>query len=110
MWDDLPRLGVVYADSQYRAECLREEVFDFAPFRLHVVSRPADEAGWVDLPQRWVVERTFAWLGRSRRLAKDCERLPESSAAMIQVSMIHMMLRRLAPTEKKHSQQFRYAA
>jgi transposase len=109
-WDELPRLEVVYADSGYRAGCLREDVFELAPFRLHVVSRPADAEGWVRLPQRWVVERTFAWLGRSRRLAKDCERLPESSAAMIQVSMIHMMLRRLAPPRKKRSQRFRYAA
>ena len=109
-WDELPRLEVVYADSQYRAECLREDVFELAPSRLHVVSRPADAEGWVRLPQRWVVERTFAWLGRSRRLAKDCERAPESSTAMIQVSMIHMMLRRLAPTKKRRSQRFRYAA
>ncbi len=110
LWDELPRLGVVYADSQYRAGCLREDVFDLAPFRLHVVSRPEDAAGFVRLPQRWVAERTFAWLGRSRRLFKDCERLPESSEAMIQVSMIHMMLRRLAPPKKKRSQRFRYAA
>jgi putative transposase len=109
LWDDLPRLDVVYADSQYRTECLQEEVFDFAPFRLHVVSRPADSEGWVKLPQRWVVERTFGWLGRSRRLSKDYERLPESSEAMIKVSMIHLMLRRLRPTPKKASQRFRYA-
>ena len=109
-WDDLPRLRVVYADSQYRAECLQEEVFDFSPFRLHVVSRPADQEGWVKLPQRWVVERTFAWLGRSRRLSKDYERLPESSEAMIKVSMIHQMTRRLKPKAKKASQRFRYAA
>jgi putative transposase len=109
-WDELPRLEVVYADSSYQAGCLREDVFELAPFRLHVVSRPAGAEGWVRLPQRWVVERTFAWLGRSRRLAKDCERAPESSAAMIQVSMIHMMLCRLAPTKKKRSQRFRYAA
>jgi putative transposase len=110
LWDDLPRLRVVYADSQYRAECLREAVFDLAPFRLVVVSRPEGSEGWVRLPQRWVVERTFAWLGRSRRLAKDCERAPGSSEAMIQVSMIHMMLRRLAPAKKKRSQRFRYTA
>jgi putative transposase len=110
LWEELDRLEVVYADSHYRAGYLREDVFELAPFRLHVVSRPADAAGWVRLPQRWVVERTFAWLGRSRRLAKDCERVPESSEAMIQVSMIHMMLRRLAPPEKKHSRRFRYAA
>ena len=109
-WDDLPRLEVVYADSQYRTECLQEDVFDASPFRLHVVSRPADQEGWVKLPQRWVVERTFAWLGRSRRLSKDYERLPESSEAMIKVSMIHQMLRRLRPTPKKTSQRFRYAA
>ena len=110
LWDDLPRLAVVYADGQYRAACLREEVFDYAPFRLHVVSRPADQEGWVKLPQRWVVERTFAWLGRSRRLGKDYERRPESSEAMMKVSMIHRMLRRLRPTAMKESQRFRYAA
>jgi putative transposase len=110
LWDELPCLKVVYADAQYRADCLREEVFDLAPFRLHVVSRPAEAKGFVHLPQRWVAERTYAWLGRSRRLFKDCERQPESSEAMIQVSMIHMMLRRLAPAKQKRSQRFRYAA
>jgi putative transposase len=110
LWDDLPRLRVVYADSQYAAACLRDDVFDLAAFRLVVVSRPAGAAGWVKLPQRWVVERTFGWLGRSRRLSKDYERLPESSEAMIQVSMIHLMLRRLRPIPHRHSQRFRYAA
>jgi putative transposase len=110
LWDDLPRLEVVYADSQYRTEILRAEVFDWAPFRLHVVSRPADQEGWAKLPQRWVVERTIAWLGRSRRLSKDYEYLVESSEAMIKVSMIHLMLRRLRPTPKKSSERFRYAA
>ena len=109
-WDGLPRLEVVYADGQYRAGCLREEVFDGAPFRLHVVGRPEGAAGFVPLPQRWVAERTLGWLGRSRRLSKDYERDTESSEAMIQLSMIHLMLRRLAPTKHKRSQRFRYAA
>jgi putative transposase len=109
-WDELPRLKVVYADTAYWAECLHEEVFAWSSFRLHVVGRPAGATGFVRLPQRWVVERTFAWLGGSRRLSKDCERLPESSAAMIRISMIHMMLRRLAPVKAKRSQRFRYAA
>jgi putative transposase len=106
----LPRLEVVYADGQYRTARLQEEVFDYAPFRLHVVSRPADQEGWAKLPQRWVVERTFAWLGRCRRLSKDYEREPASSEAMVKVSLIQLMLRRLRPKPTKASQRFRYAA
>jgi putative transposase len=108
-WDELPRLRVVYGDAQYRAECLREEVFDFARFRLVVVSRPEGAEGFVLLPQRWVAERTFAWLGRSRRLSKDYERRPESSEAMIRVCMIHLMLRRLKPQHQPATSRFRYA-
>src|SRR5262249_5366588 len=89
-WDELPRLDVVYADSQYRTECLQEEVFDYSPFRLQVVSRPDGEEGWVKLPQRWVVERTFAWLGRSRRLSQGYGREPAASAALGQVSLVHL--------------------
>jgi putative transposase len=110
LWEEMPRLEVVYGDSHYRARSLQEDVLDLAPFRLHVVRRPADAEGFVALPQRWVAERTFAWLGRSRRLFKDCERESASSEAMIQVSMIHTMLRRLAPEKQKDSQRFRYAA
>jgi putative transposase len=110
LWDELPRLEVVYTDSQYTAWYLDEEVFDLAPFRRVVVSRPEGAEGFVKLPQRWVVERTFAWLLRSRRLTNDYERDPESSAAMIRVSMIHLMLRRLKPTPLARTQRFRYVA
>jgi putative transposase len=110
LWDELPRLEVVYTDSQYTAAYLDEEVFAWSPFRREVVSRPAGSEGFVKLPQRWVAERTIAWLGRSRRLSKDCEREPKSSEAMIRVSMIHLMLRRLAPSTQPHTQRFRYAA
>jgi putative transposase len=109
LWDELPRLEVVYADSQYTAGYLDEAIFSLAPFRLQIISRPEGEPGWVKLPQRWVVERTFAWLYRSRRLSKDYEREPESSEAMIRVSMIHLMLRRLAPAAD-NAYDFRYAA
>jgi putative transposase len=108
LWDDLPRLEVVYADSHYRTECLQEEVFSYAPFRLEAVQRPPGSEGFVKLPQRWVVERTFAWLGRSRRLSKDYERLPESSEAMLWGSMIHLMLRRLKPEPQKTMALFNY--
>ena len=110
VWDELPRLEVVYADSQYTAGYLDEDIFSLAPFRLHVVRRPEGAEGWVKLPQRWVVERTFAWLYRSRRLSKEYERETGSSEAMIQVSMIHLMLRRLAPIPQPYTQRFRYAA
>jgi putative transposase len=110
LWDDLARLEVVYTDSQYTAGYLDEEVFAWSPFRREVVSRPPGSAGFVKLPQRWVVERTIAWLNRSRRLSKDYEREPESSEAMIRVSMIHLMLRRLAPSQQPHTQRFRYAS
>ncbi len=62
-----------------------------------VVARPKDQKGFAVLPRRWVVERTFAWLGRSRRLSKDYEALPETHEAWVQVAMIHLMLKRLAP-------------
>jgi putative transposase len=109
LWEELPRLEVVYADGQYTAGYLQEDIFSLAPFRLQVIGRPEGSEGFVKLPQRWVVERTIAWLSRSRRLSKDYEREPASSEAMIQVSMIHLMLRRLCPTRRKRSQRFRYA-
>jgi putative transposase len=107
-WQELPRLERVDVDSVYRAAYLQEIVFDQAPFQLNVVSRPADAEGWVHLPKRWVVERTFAWLGRSRRLSKDYERLTQTSETMIQISMIHLMLNRLEPSPIKRAQEFQY--
>jgi putative transposase len=85
-------------------------VFDLAPICLPVVSRPEGAEGFVRLPQRWVVERPFAWWGRWRRVAKEGEHLPESSEARIQVRMMQRMLRRLAPVQQKRTQRFRYAA
>jgi len=66
-------------------------------FRLQPVLRPQEQKGFSVLPRRWVVERTFAWLGLNRRLCKDYERLPESSVAFIHIAMIRLMVRRLAP-------------
>jgi putative transposase len=109
-WEEMPRLEVVYTDTHYVSEYLDAEVFSWSPFRREVVSRPAGAEGFVKLPQRWVVERTFAWLYRSRRLSKDYERATNSSETMLRVSMIHLMLHRLAPVPQPETQRFRYAA
>jgi putative transposase len=108
-YERFPRLRAVRADSAYGRYGLPGWVEALGHFVLELV-RPPAAVGFVLLPKRWVVERTFAWLGRSRRLSKDYERVPESSEAMIQVSMIHLMLRRLAPPLRSYTQRFRYAA
>jgi putative transposase len=64
---------------------------------LQTVLRPVGVPGFVLLPRRWVVERTFAWLGNYRRLSKDYEYLTAVSETMITVAMIHMMARRVLP-------------
>ena len=64
---------------------------------LAVVTKPPDQRGFVVQPRRWVVERTFAWLGDCRRLVRDYEVYAETSEAFIYLAMIHLMLRRLAP-------------
>jgi transposase len=60
-----------------------------------VVKKLVGQVGFVVRPKRWIVERTFGWLNRSRRLSKDYERTTESSEAFIKVAMIHLMIRRL---------------
>jgi transposase len=70
----------------------------FGGWLLEPVRKRPDQRGFQVLPRRWVVERTFGWLARHRRLARDYERLPESSEAMIRLASIHMMLRRLKPS------------
>jgi putative transposase len=62
-----------------------------------VKKRPVGSTGFTPLPKRWVVERTNAWNGRSRRNSKDYERRPESSAAQIHLSNLQLMLHRLSP-------------
>ena len=92
-----PRLEQIWADQAY-AGWLVEWVHTEYGWRLVIVSKPADQIGFVVHPRRWVVERTFAWLGRYRRLSKDYEELPDSSEAWIYAAAIHLMLRRLAPS------------
>jgi putative transposase len=90
------RLKVVFADGAYGRCGLPAWVKATFGWVLQTVLRPVATRGFVILPKRWIVERTFGWLGRSRRHSKDYERTTESSAALIQISMIHLMTRRLA--------------
>jgi putative transposase len=92
-----PRLKLIWADGGYAGQLI-DWVKAFGDWILEIVKRPADQKGFAVLPRRWVVERTFAWLGRCRRLSKDYERRTETSETMALVSMVHLMLRRLAPT------------
>ena len=103
--DGFPRLRTVYGDHKYHNFGLYEWTDANVEYQLEIVRRPKDAIGFVHLPQRWVVERTFAWLGRSRRLSKDCEKLTSTSEAMVKISMIHLMTRRLAgdtPAQEFH--------
>jgi transposase len=61
-----------------------------------IVKRPDDSSGFIVLPRRWVVERTFSWFGRNRRLAKDYENLADTLAAFITLACIQLAIRRLA--------------
>jgi len=92
-----PRPRLIWADGGYGGQLIAW-AREVGGWLLEIVKRPAEQRGFQVLPRRWVVERTFAWLGRCRRLSKDYEALPESSEAWIQIAMIHLMLRRLKPT------------
>jgi putative transposase len=106
---DFPRLEVVFADNKYHNHGLYRWLRAHRrPYRVEVVSRPAGQKGFVPVKVRWVVERTFAWLGKYRCLSKDYEHLVESSAAVVKLAAIHHMLRQLRPQPAKHSERFRF--
>jgi putative transposase len=90
---ELPRLLVVWADGAYTA--LVAWAASACAFLLRTILRPVGVKGFVVLPKRWIVERTFAWLGRYRRLSKDYETNTKSSEAWIHLAMIHRMNRLL---------------
>jgi len=89
----------MYADTKYHNFALYEWVETNAAWELEIVRRPKDAEGWVLLPIRWTVERTFAWLGRCRRLIKDHEKSTLSSESFIKLAMIQLMTHRLRPSE-----------
>jgi putative transposase len=96
----------MFADSKYHNFALYEWVEENADWTLSIVRRPEGQKGWVTLPIRWTVERTFAWLGNCRRLSKDRERTVKSSEAFVRISMIQLMLNRVKP--KGNEAEFRY--
>jgi putative transposase len=91
----LPRLAHVWADAAYSGPFV-EELRQQSGWEVEIVRRSDDQQGFQVQPHRWIVERTFAWWGGFRRLAKDVEYQVESSEALIYVAMSHLMLRRLA--------------
>jgi len=96
MQDRFPRLVLIWADGGYAGQ-LVQWVAALTGWTLSIVSRPENQHRFEVLHWRWIVERTLAWLGKYRRLAKDYELLPETSVAMIHLAMIHVMVRRLCP-------------
>ena len=91
-----PELVKLWGDSHYGGTLQVEVQADYG-IEITVVSRPADQAGFVPLPKRWIVERTLAWLTHCRRLARDYERDPGYSEAWIYGASIHRLLKHLAP-------------
>ena len=91
-----PRLEAIFADQKYHNHTFEKWLLEHRPgMRLEIQSRPPESKQFEPLKVRWVVERTHAWFGRCRRNSKDYERMEETSEAMIQVSSIRLMLRRL---------------
>jgi transposase len=115
----LPRLELIWADNGYLGP-LQAWVWKTFGWRLEIVQRPGGRGGWMKedqepptrtpgfqvLPRRWVVERTIAWIGRNRRMSKDYEFLPATSEAWIYLSMLRLMLKRLA--RERVEPRFRY--
>jgi transposase len=106
----LGKVTRMFADAKYHNFALYEWVDGHAKWDLEIVRRPAGERGWVKLPIRWTVERTFAWLGRCRRLSKDREKSVESSEAFIRWAMIQLMLNRLEPSGRDPEFHYREVA
>ena len=95
------KLELTWADGAYAGKLIKwaEENHHH---KLEIIKRNDDVKGFVVLPRRWVVERTFSWLN-NRRLSKDYERLPKTSESLIYLAIIRLMLRRITKEDKKVS-------
>lgn len=97
-----PRMKKLWADGGY-AGALEDWVREFTGWELEIVRRKDVERGFRVLPKRWIVERTFGWLNRYRRLSKDYEFFTQTGENLIYMAMINLMLHRLAPEERNHN-------
>ncbi len=91
-----PRLRLIWADGGYAGKLI-DWVKDQFGLTLDIVKRNQQQKGFAVLRKRWIVERTFGWLNRHRRLSKNYERLTDTSEAMVRLAMINLMVRRLNP-------------
>ncbi len=109
--EDFPRLETIFGDNKYHNKKLEAWLKQDRPqWKMEVNRPPEDAIGFQPVRIRWVVERSNAWHGRCRRNSKDYERRPDSSASMIQISHIHVMLRKLAPNKRNAKFNYRTAA
>ena len=92
----VPRLKKIWAYGAYTGEKLTSWLEEQGGWELEIVERDRGAKGFEVLPKRWIVERTFSWLIRNRRLSKDYERLVQTSETFIEVAMIRLLLRRPA--------------
>ena len=91
----VPRLKKIWADAAYRGQDLADWCKTVGDWELEVVQRTPGARGFAVQPKRWVVERTFSWLSRNRRLSKDYERKVQTSETFIEVTMIRLLVARL---------------
>jgi putative transposase len=91
-----PRLQIVRADQGYKGWLL-EWAKRYTRLAIEIVEKPAGQQGFAVMPKRWVVERTFAWLGRNRQLSKEYDRDASCSESFVYLASIHLMLKRLKP-------------
>jgi len=91
-----PRLTKIWADAAYRGQELANWCKNEGNWDLEVVERPSGQRGFSVQPRRWVVERTFGWISRNRRMSKDYERKVQTSETLIQMVMIRLLLARLS--------------
>ncbi len=95
----VPGVGHIFADGAYAGPKLAGALKKIGDWALEIVRRNDKADGFVALPRRWVVERTFAWFGRSRRLAKDFEATVESALAWLLIASIQVFIRRLGSVD-----------